>query len=99
MRRCEDDAEDPLEKERLVERCRVRLRHPAKGQLERLIRGELEPQARLAVVRHLLTGCPRCAEVTRRLWGLGERVPRDAEEARPGASDDRQPWRRKATVY
>ncbi|HEX9940529.1 MAG TPA: hypothetical protein VGG03_00820 [Thermoanaerobaculia bacterium] len=28
------------------------------------------PEAR-AVVRHLLSGCPRCLRVTRRLWGLG----------------------------
>lgn len=27
-----------------------------------------------AVVRHLLKGCPECAQVTRRLWCLGERT-------------------------
>jgi hypothetical protein len=95
MRRCDEDAAgDPLEIERLVERCRVRLRHPPAGQLERFLRGELGERARLAVVRHLLTGCPRCAEITRRLWSFGERVPREAGETRAGGR-----WSRRATVY
>ncbi len=34
---------------------------------------KLPPSELLPVVRHLLTGCPRCLEVTRRLWDLGKR--------------------------
>ncbi len=41
--------------------------------------GELSRPEVLAVVRHLLTGCPRCVEVTRRLWALGEWAPHAAE--------------------
>jgi len=36
------------------------------------MRGELPRVELLAVVRHLLTRCPECVEVTRRLWQLGE---------------------------
>lgn len=34
--------------------------------------GELDRAEAAGVVRHLLTGCPRCAAITRRLWKLGE---------------------------
>jgi hypothetical protein len=49
--------------------------HPAIRQLERLMRGDLSRAEAVGLVRHLLTGCPRCAEVARRFWGLGERPP------------------------
>lgn len=51
-------------------------RHPGPRQLEHLMRGELTRLEVLAVVRHLLAGCPMCAEVTRRMWQLGERMSR-----------------------
>jgi hypothetical protein len=46
--------------------------HPSRQQLERLMRCKLSRAERSAVVRHLLTNCPQCADVTSRLWGLGE---------------------------
>lgn len=47
--------------------------HPAAADLARFIHGELKrPEAR-AIVRHMLTGCPQCVAVTRRLWSLGQR--------------------------
>jgi hypothetical protein len=49
--------------------------HPEMDQVERFLRGELtQPEVR-AVVRHLLTRCPRCAEVAGRLWSLGDPAP------------------------
>jgi anti-sigma factor RsiW len=74
MRSCDDDLIGPTDGERLVIRCRVRLSHPKVGQLERFVRGELARPAARAVVRHLLSGCPRCAEETRRFWELGARA-------------------------
>jgi hypothetical protein len=45
--------------------------HPATATLERFVRGELgRPEAR-AVVRHLLTRCPRCVGVAGKLWRGG----------------------------
>lgn len=46
--------------------------HPRLGLLERFMRNETEGEERRRVVRHLLTGCARCVEVTRRFWSLGE---------------------------
>ncbi len=51
-------------------------RHPEPRQLARLMSGDLPQPEMLAAIRHLLAGCPRCAEVTRRIWQLGERMPR-----------------------
>ena len=46
--------------------------HPAAATLERFVRAGLgRPEAR-AVVRHLLTRCPRCVGVTRSLWCAGD---------------------------
>lgn len=45
------------------------------------MRAELESAERKVVVRHLLTGCPRCIQVTRRLWELGDFSPADARMA------------------
>jgi hypothetical protein len=42
--------------------------HPTTEQLERFMRGELPRKKRRAVVRHLLTGCPLCGQVTGPLW-------------------------------
>lgn len=46
--------------------------HPGQDCLERFFRRELSRAERRTVVRHLLTGCPTCLQVTRRLWSLGE---------------------------
>jgi hypothetical protein len=50
----------------------MRTDHLEPARLERFMRGESPRPERLAAVRHLLTGCPRCVAVTRRLWDLGE---------------------------
>ena len=47
--------------------------HPPAEDLRRFMRGELKRSEARGLVRHLLTGCPQCLEVTRRLWDLGER--------------------------
>lgn len=47
--------------------------HPATMDLERFMRGGLGRAATRELVRHMLTGCPQCLAVTRRLWTLGER--------------------------
>ncbi|HKI03950.1 MAG TPA: hypothetical protein VKK31_18360 [Thermoanaerobaculia bacterium] len=49
--------------------------HPQEDQLGRFMRSELPGPEAPPIVRHLLAGCPRCREVTRRLWKLGERAP------------------------
>lgn len=46
--------------------------HPDAQVLERFMRNELQGQERRTIVRHLLTGCPECMAVTRRLWFLAE---------------------------
>jgi tetratricopeptide (TPR) repeat protein len=57
--------------------------HPDPNLLERFMRGELQGQARRTIVRHLLTGCPRCVAVTRGLWSLGDgRSARDSGDGR-----------------
>lgn len=48
--------------------------HPGPWELERFMAGELSRAESSSVVRHLLTGCPRCVAVTGRLWALGERL-------------------------
>jgi hypothetical protein len=47
-------------------------RHPARYRLGRFMRGELSRAEVAGIVRHLVTGCPRCVEVTRKLWRRGE---------------------------
>jgi len=44
--------------------------HPRVVQFERFMCGGLPRLERVAIVRHLLTGCPRCVRVTRALWSL-----------------------------
>jgi hypothetical protein len=70
-----------LEKEESVERPENlttagdagRPNHPARAEITRFMLGELADGGR--VVRHLLTGCPQCTAMTRRLWNLGEEAP------------------------
>lgn len=50
--------------------------HPGRSELARFMCGRLERCEVRAVVRHLLTGCPQCLQVTRHFWRLGDRVPR-----------------------
>jgi hypothetical protein len=47
--------------------------HPSVEELRSFMRGEMKRSEVRDLVRHLLTGCPECLEVTRRLWDLGER--------------------------
>jgi hypothetical protein len=49
--------------------------HPHPTQLERFMRGQLPELVVRYIVRHLLTGCPSCLEVTRRLWVLADGDP------------------------
>jgi tetratricopeptide (TPR) repeat protein len=49
--------------------------HPDPSLLERFMRNEADGPERHEVVRHLLAGCARCTEVTRRFWDLGEAPP------------------------
>jgi len=53
--------------------------HPSAEELRSFMRGELKRSEVRGLVRHLLTGCPECLEVTRRLWDLGERSLRVLE--------------------
>ena len=46
--------------------------HPSRETLESFMRGELPRAQAVAVVRHLLRGCPQCLQVTGGLWSLGE---------------------------
>ena len=57
----------PLEKELPREE-----EHPSVEELVGLLRGELPRDASKAIVRHLLTNCPRCQQLTRRYWQLAE---------------------------
>jgi len=50
---------------RTIEPCRF------EHELKAFLRGELGRSEVRAIVRHLLAGCPRCAEVTRQACGLG----------------------------
>lgn len=54
------------------ENLRTELSHPEESELVRFMRGELKGPELSRIVRHLLTGCPACSRVTRRLWGLGD---------------------------
>jgi hypothetical protein len=66
--------------------------HPDSRLLECFMRSELSEQERRIVVRHLLTGCPRCVSVTRQIWSLADgRGPDRFEPAlRPGAARERE---------
>jgi hypothetical protein len=43
--------------------------HPNKALLERFMLGDLPRSGAARIVRHLLTGCTQCREITRQLWG------------------------------
>lgn len=46
--------------------------HPDPKLLERFMRGEASALERRTIVRHMLTGCLQCLEVTSPLWRFGE---------------------------
>lgn len=46
--------------------------HPCERDLARFMEGELPRTEAREIVRHLLTGCPRCKQVTHRLWTLSD---------------------------
>ncbi|HZF09316.1 MAG TPA: hypothetical protein VFE33_11050 [Thermoanaerobaculia bacterium] len=48
----------------------TRGRHPDPALLEQFMRDDVTAPEKLRVVRHLLTGCPQCVAVTRKLWAL-----------------------------
>ena len=50
--------------------------HPDTALLEGLLRGRLSAAETRTVVRHLLTGCPRCVKVAGRGWPPGSKIPR-----------------------
>lgn len=45
--------------------------HPDGAALQRFMRGDLEREERLPIVRHLLGGCAHCVAITRNFWSLG----------------------------
>jgi len=53
--------------------------HPCERELKRFMHGELTRPESREIVRHLLLGCPRCIQVTRRLWTLSGRALREME--------------------
>lgn len=75
MRACETELIEPLREQPLPAPLTMPAAHPEAEQVERFMRGELAPPEVRAVVRHLLTRCPRCVEVAGRLWRLGDPVP------------------------
>jgi tetratricopeptide (TPR) repeat protein len=48
--------------------------HPDGGLLDRFMRDDVGAPDRRRVVRHLLTGCPSCVAVTRRIWEIAGRA-------------------------
>ena len=46
--------------------------HPDPRLLERFLRGEASALERRTIVRHMLTGCLQCLDVTRPLWRFGD---------------------------
>jgi hypothetical protein len=48
--------------------------HPNKALLERFMLGDLPRPAVARIVRHMLTGCTQCLEITRPLWESEERA-------------------------
>ncbi|HSF43944.1 MAG TPA: hypothetical protein VLT87_29400 [Thermoanaerobaculia bacterium] len=69
--------------------------HPDSRLLECFLRNELQGAERRVVVRHLLTGCPQCVAVTRRVWSLADGRGPDLFERtlRPGAARGREAGR------
>jgi hypothetical protein len=65
--------------------------HPEPAELQRFMRGESALAESCAVVRHLMTGCPQCLQVTCSIWRLGEEalgttLPRGVPALRAGAA-------------
>ena len=53
----------------------MRNEHPSQKQLRALILSKLPAGESRTVVRHLLSGCPRCQAFTAKLWRGGEQEP------------------------
>jgi hypothetical protein len=47
-------------------------RHPGGRDLQRFMQCGLSRAEAKTVLRHLLTNCPQCLQVTRQLWRLGD---------------------------
>jgi hypothetical protein len=75
MRSYERARLDPAAGQPLPAPLPMRSPHPEADQVERFLRGELARPEIRAVVRHLLTRCPRCVEVAGSLWNLGNPAP------------------------
>jgi tetratricopeptide (TPR) repeat protein len=75
------------EKEEYKKSLRGHPEHPETGLLEGLMRNELSAAERRSVVRHLLTGCPRCVEVTRRYWSFGSPWASTADDPDPAEGE------------
>lgn len=60
--------------------------HPDPELLERFMRGEASALERRSIVRHMLTGCLQCLEVTSPLWRFGELslLPLNGEDPESG---------------
>jgi hypothetical protein len=54
----------------------VRQEHLDRTQLERFISGDLSRTEVAPIVRHMLTGCSQCLQVTRQLWELMQQMAR-----------------------
>ena len=50
----------------------VRQDHPDRTQLQRFMSGDLPRTEVALIVRHMLTGCTQCLQVTRQFWELIE---------------------------
>lgn len=62
--------------ERDLEALRIEVddkhQHPDRSQFERLVRAEVSREEGRTLIRHLVTGCPRCAAVLRPLIGMAD---------------------------
>jgi len=67
--------------------------HPTPSLLEQFMRCTLVGDERRRVVRHLVAGCGRCSEITRKLWALG------AETLRPLPAATEVPVDLEAALY
>lgn len=61
--------------------------HPDPRLLERFMRGEASALERRSIVRHMLTGCLQCLEVTRPLWRFGDLPLIPLEDGGPEEED------------
>jgi hypothetical protein len=67
--------------------------HPRPDDLLRFLLGEASRAEAREIVRHLLTGCPQCLQVTRPLWRFGDeaRLKISGAGAPAGAGPDGVP--------